>query len=156
MKLIDYGRAMMNDEKISLLLGTPVYMAPEIHSAPRIARVSSDLYSLGLVALEMLRGERIFDPRVPHPEAELQRVKMELPEKLYDLLPEHVRQNQTFYDLMRRFLAAKPEERFASAEEADACIAQVHKQLTLGGMDSDYGRELQNYLSKIVNPLGPV
>ena len=36
-KLIDYGRAMLANEKITLLLGTPVYMAPEAH-AERIAR----------------------------------------------------------------------------------------------------------------------
>ena len=31
----------------------------------------------------------------------------------------------------------------------------LHKQLTLAGKDTEYGRELENYLSKIVNPLGP-
>ena len=36
-KLIDYGRAMLVNEKITLLLGTPVYMAPEAHEE-RVAR----------------------------------------------------------------------------------------------------------------------
>ena len=58
-KLIDYGRASLVDEKMTLLLGTPMYMAPEIHT-DRIARTSSDIYSLGLVGLEMLRGQRLF------------------------------------------------------------------------------------------------
>lgn len=156
-KLIDYGRAMMCDEKISLLLGTPVYMAPETHR-DRVARVASDLYSLGLVGLEMLRGERLFDPQVPHPEAELLQAKLDLPNRLYDLLPDYVRQNQPFLDLLRRFLDPDPAKRFPNAEDAEAGstgLAMLHKQLTLAGKDTDYGRELEMYLSKIVNPLGP-
>jgi len=157
-KLIDYGRASMHEERMSLLLGTPVYMAPEVHRE-RIARLQSDLYSLGLVGLEMLRGERLFPPgRVPDTEEDLFRAKQDLPGRLYDILPDHVRQNDTLVEVLRRFLDPDPERRFASAEEAEmgaGGLATLHKQLTLAGKDTEYGRELENYLSKIVNPLGP-
>ena len=156
-KLIDYGRATLVDEKITLLLGTPVYMAPETH-AERVARTQSDLYSLGLVGLEMLRGERLFPPEMGQNEAALLQAKRELPGRLYDLLPEHVRQNAQFLLLLQRLLDPNVAGRFATAEEAEVGstgLAMLHKQLTLAGKDTDYGRELENYLSKIVNPLGP-
>lgn len=156
-KLIDYGRAMLVNEKITLLLGTPVYMAPETH-AERIARPQSDLYSLGLVGLEMLRGERLFPADRPLGEPELLRSKRELPGRLYDILPDHVRKNEQFLALLRRLLDPNPTGRFASAAEAEVGehgLASLHKQLTLAGKDTEYGRELENYLAQIVNPLGP-
>ncbi len=157
-KLIDYGRAMVVDEKITILLGTPVYMAPEVHKE-RVARSYSDLYSLGLVGLEMLRGERLFPPTVVRSEAELLQAKLELPKRLFDILPDHVRNNAQFLVLLQRFLEPNPAGRFASAEEAEiggTGLAMLHKQLTLAGKDTEYGRELENYLSKVVNPLGPM
>ena len=156
-KLIDYGRAMLANEKITILLGTPVYMAPEAH-AERIARTHSDIYSLGLVGLEMLRGERLFPSDKPLSEAELLQAKRDLPHHLYDMLPDHVRKNAQFLILLQRFLEPNPAGRFATAEEAEVGsngLAMLHKQLTLAGKDTEYGRELENYLSKIVNPLGP-
>ena len=156
-KLIDYGRAMMADEKISLLLGTPAYMAPETHRE-RVARVQSDLYSLGLVGLEMLRGERLFLPgQVPETEEDFFRAKCELPGRLYDILPDHVRQNDALVDVLRRMLDPDPAKRFESAEAAEGTggLAMLHKQLTLAGKDTEYGRELEDFLAKIVNPLGP-
>ena len=156
-KLIDYGRATLVDEKITLLLGTPVYMAPETHEE-RIARTRSDIYSLGLVGLEMLRGERLFSPEIAQSEAELLKAKQALPGRLYDILPDHVRKNAQFLILLQRFLEPNPAARYATAEEAEIGengLSMLHKQLTLAGKDTEYGRELENYLSKIVNPLGP-
>jgi len=106
-KLIDYGRAMLADEKITILLGTPVYMAPEAHEE-RVARTYSDIYSLGLVGLEMLRGERLFPPEDPKSEAELLEAKNDLPNHLYDILPDHVRHNAQFLILLQRFLEPNP------------------------------------------------
>ncbi|HPR68320.1 MAG TPA: serine/threonine-protein kinase [Kiritimatiellia bacterium] len=157
-KLIDYGRAMLCDEKMTLLLGTPAYMAPEIHQE-RVARPRSDLYSLGLVGLEMLRGERLFNADTPLTEADLLQAKRDLPNRLFDMLPDHVRHNAPFLQLLRRLLDPDPANRFASAEEAEvgpAGLAMLHKQLTLAGKDTEYGRELEGYLSRIVNPLGPM
>ena len=156
-KLIDYGRAMLLDEKMTLLLGTPVYMAPETHEE-RVARAHSDLYSLGLVGLEMLCGHRLFADEAPRSEADLLRAKKSLLHGLYGMLPDHVRDNAQFLLLLQRFLDPNPAGRFSSAEEAEVGsngLAMLHKQLTLAGKDTEYGRELENYLSKIVNPLGP-
>lgn len=81
---------------------------------------------------------------------------MSLPERLPDLLPDHVRQNTKFVEVLRRFLDPDLSRRYATAEEADASrqgIIIVHKQLALAGKDTEYGRELENYLAKLVNPL---
>jgi eukaryotic-like serine/threonine-protein kinase len=148
---------MLLDESMTLLLGTPVYMAPETHEE-RVARAHSDIYSLGLVGLEMLRGERLFPVDAPLSEAALLERKQSLLDGLYDMLPDHVRGNSQFLLLLQRFLDPNPAGRFASAEEAEIGsdgLAMLHKQLTLAGKDTEYGRELENYLSKIVNPLGP-
>jgi len=69
-----------------------------------------------------------------------------------------VRHNAQFLILLQRFLEPNPAGRFADAEEAEVGsngLSMLHKQLTLAGKDTEYGRELENYLSKIVNPLGP-
>ncbi|NKB25457.1 MAG: protein kinase [Kiritimatiellae bacterium] len=59
-KLIDFGRAVRANEKVSILLGNPLYMAPEIHRRqPGV--IQSDLYSVGLLGLELLCGEKCVD-----------------------------------------------------------------------------------------------
>ena len=153
-KVIDYGRAVTANEKVTMLMGTPHYMAPEAHRR-ELATTQSDLYSAGLVLLEMLRGEPLI-ARSNATEAELLQVKMSLPERLPDLLPDHVRQNTKFVEVLRRFLDPDLSRRYTTAEEADASrqgIIIVHKQLALAGKDTEYGRELENYLAKLVNPL---
>ncbi len=152
-KVIDYGRAVTANEKVTMLLGTPLYMAPEAHRR-ELATTQSDIYSAGLVLLEMLRGRPLLDK--PTSEAELLDIKMGLRDRLPDLLPDHVRQNTKFVEVLRRFLEPDPAKRYATAEEADAGrlgIILVHKQLALAGKDTEYGRELENYLAKLVNPL---
>ena len=155
-KLVDYGRASMVGEKISFLLGSPLYMAPEIHRRERYL-VGSDLYSLGLVGLEMLRGEALVDYSHMN-EAELLRFKTEeLPGRLVDMLPAHVRRNGEFVAVLRKFLDPDPANRFANAQEAETGtigLALLHKQLTMLGKDSQYDRDLESYLAKLFPPVG--
>ena len=54
-KVIDYGRGTFTHEQQLFLLGTPTYMAPEQHRR-EAANPASDIYAVGLVGLEMLRG----------------------------------------------------------------------------------------------------
>jgi len=153
-KLVDYGRAVRLNEKVTLLLGTPLYMAPETHRRePSIAQ--SDIYSVGTVGLEMLRGQPLLDP-AGKTEADLLAAKMRAAEKLPELLPDHVRQNAQFVVLLQRFLDADPKRRYPNAEEAEVGsqgLVLVHKQLARLGKDTEYGRELENYLAKLMNPL---
>ncbi len=152
-KLIDYGRATLVNEKVTFLLGTPVYMAPEMH-AREPALIASDLYTVGLVMLEMLRGEPLISGNAKT-EQQLLDMKLRVAGELPDLLPEHVRQNEVFVDVLRRFLDPDPARRYANAQEAESGkegLLAVHKQLALAGKDTEYGRELENYLAKLENP----
>lgn len=152
-KLIDYGRATTTNERLTFLLGTPMFMAPEMHRR-EAALPQSDIYAVGLVGLEMLRGQ----PLLPHAnfsEQDLLQYKMTLCDRLEELLPDHVRRNAEFVEVMRRMLHPDPKKRFASAQEAESGpggLLLVHKQLALAGKDTEYGRELESYLSKLVDP----
>lgn len=60
-KLIDFGIARsLADSSFSTLhshvIGTPVYMSPEQRTAPQTTSYPSDIYSLGLIAYEMILG----------------------------------------------------------------------------------------------------
>lgn len=153
-RLIDYGRATLINERVTFLLGTPIYMAPEMHRREP-AMVASDLFTVGLVILEMLRGEPLLATPVKS-EAELLARKEEVFHRLPELLPDHVRKNEVFVDVLRRFLDPNPAQRYADAQEAESGkdgLIQVHKQLAMVGQDTEYGRELEAYLSKLMHPL---
>lgn len=152
-RLIDFGRANLINERLSFLLGTPLFMAPEMHRR-ETATVQSDLFSVGLVALEMLRGQPLMTG-TGITENDLLQYKMTLAERLPALLPEYVRRNTEFVQAMRLFLDPDPKKRFPSAQEAESGaggLLLVHKQLALLGKDTEYGRELENYLSMLVDP----
>jgi eukaryotic-like serine/threonine-protein kinase len=149
-KLVDYGRAVRVNERTTFLLGTPLYMAPEIHRRAG-GSIQSDIYSVGLVGLELLRGERLADVQELS-EDQLLEVKLKLPETLSGLLPAHVRKNEDFLTLLRKFLDPNPENRYETAEDAESVsegLALLHKQLTMLGIDSEYDRELQGYITKL-------
>ncbi|NCC50337.1 MAG: serine/threonine protein kinase [Spartobacteria bacterium] len=150
-KMIDYGRAVKANEPMTILFGSPLYMAPELHR--REANLhSSDIYSVGLLGLEMLRGEPLLTKK-GLTEKDLLEYKMKLPQVLPDLLPDHVRQNDAFVDLLRRFIEPNPKNRFKNASDAESGsegLRLVHQQLAQLGKDTEYGRELQGYLSKLI------
>jgi len=151
-KLIDFGRAVCIGEKSSWLLGTPVYMAPEIHGR-QSPLVQSDIFSAGLVCLEMLRGSPVCLPSMT--EDEMLRVKLTLADRLSEYLPSYVLQNERFVHTLRRMLAADPAGRFGAAGEAESGphgLLHVHRQLVQMGKDTEYGRELEHYLSKCLEP----
>jgi eukaryotic-like serine/threonine-protein kinase len=154
-KVIDYGRGAFIGEQQTFLLGTPQYMAPEQHRREP-THPASDIYAVGLVGLEMLRGEPLMKNEGGKPnENDLLAYKMKLCDTLPDLLPEYVRQNEAFVGVLRKFLHPDPAKRFASAEAAEAGrggLILVHKQLAQAGKDTEYGRELENYLAKLIDP----
>lgn len=57
-KVIDFGIAQLHEEKekSGVLMGTPVYMSPEQREHPNRVQPSSDLYSLGVIAYELIVG----------------------------------------------------------------------------------------------------
>jgi serine/threonine protein kinase len=149
-KLVDFGRAVSIGDPSTWLLGTPVYMAPEIHRR-QPPTVQSDLYSTGLVGVEMLRGDRITGSLTM--ESDLLAFKLKLPERLPGLLPPYVSRNERFMRTLQRMLDPDPARRFTSASDADSGsegLLYVHKQLVHMGKDTEYGRELEHYLARFV------
>ena len=60
--LIDFGVAMLSGKRDELDAGTPAYMAPEQARGGK-ADARTDLYALGVIACEMLTGQRPEPPR---------------------------------------------------------------------------------------------
>ena len=62
-KVIDFGIAKLVSEAATpskgkeRFIGTPVYMSPEVQKNPRSASIQSDIYSLGIIAYELVMGK---------------------------------------------------------------------------------------------------
>jgi serine/threonine-protein kinase len=108
-----------------VIIGTPQYMSPEQATGDPLD-TRSDLYSLGVVAFQMLTGELPFTASSPqgvilkHVTAVAPRVEELRPECPRDLA-----------EAVARCLAKEPGERFASA--ADLCAALRSGEVAPGG-----------------------
>ena len=152
-KLIDFGRAVMLDEHTHPLVGTPLYMSPESHER-QPATIQSDIYAVGLIGLELLRGQRLTD-NTDATEADLLKMKLALPSRLEELLPPYVRVNTQLVQILKRFLDPDPQHRFSNAQSAESRtggLAMVHKQLTQMEIDSDYRRNLAQFMKLLLHP----
>jgi serine/threonine-protein kinase len=150
--LVDFGRAVIAGEKLTFLLGSPMYMAPEVHRR-ETSGVEADLYSLGLVALEMLRGRRLLDGDNLS-EDDLITAKMTLTKRLTEILPRHVTENTDLVSILKRFIEPDPTKRYRSAMDAevgDLGLKVVDKQLVKAGLDTEYSRDLSDYLDLLVD-----
>jgi len=149
-KLIDYGRAVKPNEKVSILLGSPLYMAPENHRREP-ATEQSDIYGVGMVGLELLRGKPLVD--ASHmTEEDLYNFKMDLPNRLHEMLPQHVGENEAFVGVLSKFIDPDPQKRYRDvilAETEQEGLRIVHKQLIASGKDIDYVRVLGSYMSRL-------
>ena len=151
-KLIDFGRATAITDRDDFFLGSPMYMAPELHERKHLGPLV-DLYSAGIVVLELLHGGHLMDARSP--EREIHRFKLALPGRILDFLPEPARRNETLVKILLRLLAVNPADRYPSATDADAGhegAYLIHQQLTRSNLDTDYGRELETYLAHRLPP----
>ena len=129
LKLLDFGIAQLPESPAPKeqaltpalsMLGTPEYMAPEQTSQAADAR--SDLYALGVVLYELVTG------RLPHEAgsavAILDAKTKHQPEPPSKCAPQRGLPPALDAVLLRA-LAARPEQRFQSAEEMRAALAQV-------------------------------
>ncbi len=135
-KLMDFGiaktraEAEQEDEDI---VGTAEYMSPE-QALGRKMDGRADLYSLGIVAYEMLTGRLPFDSPDP-----------------YEILRKHVREvvpspkdanprvPDDLVELVRRCCAKKPEDRFQRGDDVTAFLKK----------DDDKGLDLSKARSKV-------
>jgi len=128
-KIADFGLARMLTAQTRLTLegstpGTPEYMSPEQARGDEAVDQRSDLYSAGVVLYEMLTGRTPF--RADTPSAVIHRILHEEPRhpcKLYGGADPYLA------DFALRLLAKRPEDRFASADEA---MAHLEESVRIG------------------------
>ncbi len=150
-KVVDFGRAVIAGERLTFLLGSPMYMSPEMHRR-ETCDLQSDMFSLGLTALEMLRGQTLAESDNTS-EGELLQMKMELKDRLDDLLPEDVLKNADLVSIIRKFLDPDPAMRHSTARDADVGaqgLLRIDKQL-VSDQATEYSHDLSDYLGKHVN-----
>lgn len=146
-KLTDFGIARAMDAightRVGEMLGTPNYISPE-QAVGQQATGASDLYALGVVAHEMLTGERPFDRGTPIATA-LSHVN-EPPPPLGDDVPEDIR--EVVESLLQKDPAARPENAATVAVMLGVAPAE------LSGLDLDPASGVPS--GYFVAPLTPV
>ncbi|MBK9089592.1 MAG: protein kinase [Holophagales bacterium] len=119
--ILDFGLARGSWEPgltmASVLLGTPQYMSPE-QALGEALDERADLYSIGIIAWEMLAGRTPFQGESPVATA-MKHVNEPFPD-IRELVPEL---EPDLFAVLTRVLARKREDRFASALELDDALA---------------------------------
>ncbi|MFZ4735585.1 MAG: protein kinase domain-containing protein [Bradymonadia bacterium] len=113
-----------NLTRTGLVFGTPEYMAPEQAQGHALPGPTTDIYSLGVVAYEMLSGAPPFRGDTPF-SVVIKHIK-EPPEPLVERVPGVSR---AFQEIVFRALEKKTERRYASAEQMREAMASIDPDL---------------------------
>ena len=160
-KLIDIGSAVDLRQRTVRHVWSPAYAAPEILQGG-VSTPRTDLASLGYVLVEMLSGQQLAPPQTSYPD--LLRGKLDLEQRLPDLLPPEVASSELLLNLCQRLVAPDPARRFPSAQAAhlgEDGAASFHRELITVNLSSEYSHELQHWLEELgplpgqPMPLGP-
>ena len=126
LKLTDFGIVQVPDSELTLpyqLFGTPLYMAPEAYDTSNLTPLA-DLFSLGVVAYELLTGRRPFDGDTYGEISDCVQHKPAIdPAVHYPDIPPALR------DILARLLQKTPADRYPSAAtllaDLDAVLAST-------------------------------
>ncbi len=115
--ILDFGilRPSKSAEALTrtgMVMGTPQYMSPEQALGARDVDHRADLYALAVVLFECLTGTLPFDG-----ESELQLIQMQAHASPPDLLERAPWLSRAVADVVKRALAKRPEDRYASGEQ---------------------------------------
>ncbi len=149
-KLIDLGSAFLTQDLPPQRTWTPAYAAPEVHRGEPAAP-QSDLVSLGYVLVELLVGQSPFAGLENH--RQYLDAKRTLPDRLPQLLPAELAENEMLMTFCRRLVAWEMHDRFATAEEADLSdggAAAIQRQLVKMDLASEYANEIRLWLQDLV------
>jgi serine/threonine protein kinase/Leucine-rich repeat (LRR) protein len=126
-KITDFGLARAADDasltQSGTIAGTPMYMAPEQALGHKLDH-RADLFSFGSVLYQMVSGRPPF--RAPTSLAVLKRVAEEAPRPIQEIIPETP---QWLCDIITKLHAKNPDERYQSAREIAAVLADCEAQL---------------------------
>ena len=163
-KIIDIGAAFFIDSPPSRTFYSPYYAAPEMLAINGMEQVSpqSDLASLGYVFIQLLSGRFPFtrlqngQPSINLTRKELLEQKSSLIDRLPEILPEDVRQNEILVHFCQRMIHPDPEKRFQSAQDAvvDATdgLSVIQRSLVNMGLYSDFDYDLKSWISTLGYP----
>ncbi len=128
--IVDFGLAKVirkSDETVSVIVGTPLYMAPEQILKPQVDG-RADIYSTATMLFEML----IPTPLFPNANSsrELIRAKIELKDKLFPKKPSELNPglNEEMDRILSKALAFNPESRYAECCEFREELEQYAKK----------------------------
>jgi serine/threonine-protein kinase len=150
-KLIDTGSAFAISDTPKKVACTPEFAAPEILAGTK-ATIQSDLASLGYVLLEMLCGQRTFQGMSI-------KAMLDTKRDIFRLLPTLLpREEFAYFDMLlpflRKMVAPDPDDRFASAEEADQSTegaASIEEELVKGNLSQIYQIEIRDWIREVVS-----
>jgi serine/threonine-protein kinase len=151
-KLVDFGRAVRVGEKVNILLGSPLYMAPEVHRREP-GCLQADIFSAGLVGLEMLVGRQI-SALTDYSEDELIDFKIKIAPEIGKWLPPEVLSNTEVTYVLKKMLEPDLNNRFSSAKEVESGVhsfESAHQWLEVDERETDYERALESFLLKLVD-----
>ena len=128
-KLADFGTARIVGMDTSItragqIVGTPDYMAPEQIRGERLD-TSCDIYSMGMIAYELVAGKRPFDADTPVAIA-----FKHLTEPIPELAGPKSRVPKWYDDMIRKAAAKNRKERYASASEMAMVLLENLPQLS--------------------------
>jgi serine/threonine protein kinase len=144
--LIDFGVAKVTDSVIATTTvngqsaGTLAYMSPEQLRGERLTS-ASDIYTMGIIAYEMVTGRRPFNPTSPAQLLELQRAGVTV--KPVALRPNLPRKAQ---EVILRGMLFKPASRYQNAKQFGDSLAQALSY-------SDVGEKKKQWLKPLMTVL---
>lgn len=129
--LTDFGIAKKIDNNVGLtqagmMIGSPAYSSPEQVQGMEIDQ-RADIYSAGVVFLELLTGSNPFKAET-FVDTAIKHVQMEVPRLTGN--------NGRFQFVIDRMLAKKPKDRYANLDEVVALLDQVSAHITTSSVPS--------------------
>ena len=127
-KISDFGIAHIDTStltKVGDLIGTPSYMSPEQFTGGEVDK-SSDLYSIGVIAYELLTGRKPFTGTLPVVMQQVVNVTPAKPSSINGKLSPEIDK------VLGKAMEKNPADRYQSASEfSDAFKAAIHASLML-------------------------